>query len=359
MPTTTPRLLLTKPLTTEFYDVAVHNNNMDLLDAAPGNAVICTSATRPAAPHDGDEIFESDSSNFLVRHSSTWKAHNAKTHICTSGTRPASGLTFGGFTIFETDTGNRLMRDAANANWLAQTGYSVASQAARDALTGVVEGMVIYRRDRDWLEAYDGTGWRVQGVAVCTSVADRDSAITTFYNGLKAVTLDTGLTWTLQAGSWFTMPMGVIGGRTITGLNNLGAAIGGTETMPTNMNSGSVNLFANQRYRIHVRFKAQASNNQEDFLLRVKEGTSAGTTGNDIRQYVYRAVANTLGYTFDMFVDYEPGASAVTRFFSLTAILLNGTGTIQFQGGNTGSQNPVGVFVEHVGSAGRLTVTAS
>jgi hypothetical protein len=154
---------------------------------------------------------------------------------------------------------------------------------------------------------------------------------------------------------------GIVGGRTITGLNNLGSAIGGVAAMPTNMNSGAVALAANRRFLIHVRFKCQGSNNNEDFLLRVFEGTAAwtsGAPGNQIRQHVYRTVANTLGYTNDIFADYET-SGAVTRWFSLTAILINGTGTAQFMGGDTGSTNLVGVFVYDNGPAGKLTVTAS
>jgi hypothetical protein len=72
------------------------------------------------------------------------------------------------------------------------------------------EGYPIWREDRDWLEIYDGGAWRVQGVAVCASTADRDSAITNPYNGQLAVTLDTYTVWVRRSGVWERFPRGLI-----------------------------------------------------------------------------------------------------------------------------------------------------
>lgn len=64
------------------------------------------------------------------------------------------------------------------------------------------DGLAIYREDRDWVELHDDTAWRVQGVAVCTSTADRDSAITNPYNGQLAITTDLGIVWRRHLGAW-------------------------------------------------------------------------------------------------------------------------------------------------------------
>lgn len=77
----------------------------------------------------------------------------------------------------------------------------VRSQAERDAITAY-DGFAVYRQDRDWKEIYDGTAWRVQGVAVCSSTADRDSAITSPYNGQIVITTDVGGIWRRIAGAW-------------------------------------------------------------------------------------------------------------------------------------------------------------
>jgi hypothetical protein len=160
MATTTPRLGLTKPLTSEAYDIAIPNANMDLIDAGPANFTICTSSTRPSTPDEGDGIYETDSNNILIRQSATWKSFNAKWFICTSSTRPASGLTFGGFPIYETDTGNRQIRNAANSAWIPISPYSVADAAAQTALGSVTEGFITYLRDVNRFYRYtDAATW--------------------------------------------------------------------------------------------------------------------------------------------------------------------------------------------------------
>lgn len=91
----------------------------------------------------------------------------------------------------------------------------VLNQAERDALTGVYDGATVWRRDRDWFEAYDGAAWKVQGVAICSSTADRDSVITSPTNGQQAVTTDTGLVWMRLAGAWV-----VVGGSMVSDIQN-------------------------------------------------------------------------------------------------------------------------------------------
>lgn len=88
--------------------------------------------------------------------------------------------------------------------WTVATGgiLPIRTQAERTAITAPYEGLAIYRIDRDWEEKYDGAGWRVVGTAVCSSTADRDSAITHPYNGQIAVTTDTGTVWVRQSGTW-------------------------------------------------------------------------------------------------------------------------------------------------------------
>lgn len=137
MPNFTPRLGLTKPLTTEFYDVSVPNGNMDIVDAAPANVTICTSSTRPTTPDDGDLIYETDTGNCLLRHSGSWKAWNGKVFLCTSTTRPASGSSFPGMICFETDTLHIVVRNAANTAWLALTVAGTAPTVQQFATPGV------------------------------------------------------------------------------------------------------------------------------------------------------------------------------------------------------------------------------
>lgn len=95
----------------------------------------------------------------------------------------------------------------------------IASTTQRSAIISPYEGMPIYRTDRDWVEIYDGGAWRAQGVAVCTSTADRDSAITSPYSGQHSQTTNSGdilwqydggtSSWVQIGGAW--MPRGWIG----------------------------------------------------------------------------------------------------------------------------------------------------
>lgn len=156
-----------------------------------------------------------------------------------------------------------------------------------------------------------------------------------------------------------TMPLGIIGGVQITGSNALGAAISTVETMPTSMNSGTVALMPLRRYRIHVRSKPQSMTAGDAFVFRIREGASAGTAGNQIRQWVVDANVATAAYTYDNWGEYETGASAVSKVFSFTAVRVSGSGSVAFSGGDTGSTNLVGVWVEDIGPAAKLTSIAS
>lgn len=71
MATTTSRLGLTKPATTDPVDIAQLNANADKLDAAVG-IFVCTSATRPSTPWNGLTIYETDTKDTLVYNNAAW-----------------------------------------------------------------------------------------------------------------------------------------------------------------------------------------------------------------------------------------------------------------------------------------------
>lgn len=68
MATTTSRLALTKPASSDPVDISVLNTNADKIDAAMG-AFACTSGTRPSSPYGGQFIFETDTSKTYVYNS--------------------------------------------------------------------------------------------------------------------------------------------------------------------------------------------------------------------------------------------------------------------------------------------------
>ncbi len=71
MSTTTTRLGLVKPASTENIDITTLNANSDKTDNAVG-ALICTSTTRPSSPFSGQQIWQTDTSSGFVYVSGTW-----------------------------------------------------------------------------------------------------------------------------------------------------------------------------------------------------------------------------------------------------------------------------------------------
>lgn len=325
MSTTTTRAALVKPATTEFYDIAVFNANVDTIDNLLGFTP-ATSTTRPSTPIAGQGVLESDTGAAIV----------------SNGSSPASASWSylhgtGGFTT---------------------VGATGATAALRIQTTSTISGnrVVDFRKSGDANASYvcdfDGKSqWGPGGSGAPDVNLYRASS-----GVLKTDQTINGGTDVQVAGT--TLPRGIIGGRVITGTNNLGAAITTTETEPTNMDSGSVTLTSGRRYKVWVRFKALGSVAGDIFVLKIRYGASAGTGGTQIREYVFTAHAASVGYTQEFSGDYEPGSSGAV-VFTMTAARASGTGNIQFQGGAAGVANPVGVFVEDMGPSNKLTTTAS
>ncbi len=128
MVTTTSKLALNKPDTTDLVDIAVLNQNADKIDAASG-ATICTSTTRPASPWNGQVIFETDSFNALVYRSSTstWTTIGGST---VASAPPASAGN--GNLWWDSDNGKLYIyyADGNSSQWVAVIPGSGANQAA-------------------------------------------------------------------------------------------------------------------------------------------------------------------------------------------------------------------------------------
>jgi hypothetical protein len=319
MSTNTTRAALVKPATTEFYDIAIFNANADKVDTLLGFTP-ATSTTRPSTPITGQGVLESDTGAAIV----------------SNGSSPASASWnylhgTGGFTT---------------------VGATGASAALRIQTTSTISGnrVIDFRKSGDanaaFIADFDGKmQWGPGGSGGPDTNLYRSAASTLRTDGDFLV-------------AGISVSRGIIGGRAITGTNNLGSAITTTETEPTNMDSGSVTLTTGRRYKIWVRFKALGSVGGDIFVLKIRYGASAGTGGTQIREYVFTAHAASVGYTQEFSGDYEPASSGAV-VFTMTAARASGTGNIQFQGGAASLANPVGVFVEDMGAANKLTTTAS
>ncbi len=325
MSTTTTRAALVKPATSEFYDVTIFNANADKIDNLLGFTP-ASSTTRPSTPLNGQGVLESDTGAAIV----------------SNGSSPASASWnylhgTGGFTT---------------------VGATGPTAALRIQTTSTISGnrCVDFRKSGDanasFIEDFDGKmQWGPGGSGAPDVNLYRASA------GVLKTDQTINANADIQVAG-VSLSRGCIGGRVITGTNNLGSAITTTETEPTNMDSGSVTLAANRRYKIWCRFKALGSVSSDVFSLKLRVGASAGTGGNQLRENVFTILSSGIGYTSEFTADYETG-SAGAQVFSMTAARVSGTGNVQFQGGAAGTANPIGVFVEDCGPSGKLTTTAS
>jgi hypothetical protein len=81
----------------------------------------------------------------------------------------------------------------------------VASQAERDAISAPHTGMAIWRTDYAWHEAYDGTAWRVQGLALLPTLANA-TRITNPLTGQLAMANDGPQLYRYDGAAWSKYP---------------------------------------------------------------------------------------------------------------------------------------------------------
>jgi hypothetical protein len=94
-----------------------------------GNRIVCASTTRPSSPFEGQEIYETDTQKTLVYSGSAWVEtsdldYSPSATVCTSGTRPATGL-FEGQRIYETDTNREFTY--SGSGWVQTNQWSTTS----------------------------------------------------------------------------------------------------------------------------------------------------------------------------------------------------------------------------------------
>ena len=108
-----------------------------------------------------------------------------KPGVCTSATRPSSP--FDGQVIYETDTDRTLVWN--NSAWVAVS-YAVYSSSTRPA--SPYEGQLIYETDTDRVAAYNGSAW------VYTATTDRILITSSSFSAVGAVTVDNVFTSTYR-----------------------------------------------------------------------------------------------------------------------------------------------------------------
>lgn len=184
------------------------------------------------------------------------------------------------------------------------------------------DGMQIYREDRDWEEIYDGGAWRVQGVAVCSSTADRDTAITNPYNGQIAVTTDTGSMWLRQAATWVRTTE-IVESAQSTAIFSL--ATGAAADIPG----------------VSVGFTTYGANRDVEIVGTI-DGDSTGVTDIGIVTCVVDGVTTLAGE-----LHWGPVGRASYAKTWKTTIATAGAHTVKLQGKKSGSTNNFNTYQTH------------
>jgi len=215
------------------------------------------------------------------------------------------------------------MIDDLRPGWAVALGglLPVNTQTERDALTAF-DGLAVYRVDRDWIEVYRG-GWRVQSTAVCSSTADRDSAITHPYNGQLAVTTDTDQLWHYDAAipQWrYAVPGTVVGGK--RRITNAATTSAGAELEVDN--TGALPLIGNSQFEARLSLNWDASVAGDNFITRIRKTNSSGSI---LQQQVVPGVgASGVPAGWTMSIPYIT-STPETETFVATISRLAGSGT--------------------------------
>jgi hypothetical protein len=255
---TTTRLGLEKPEATDEYDIAVYNDNWDKLDLAAG------------------------------------------TIICSSSTRPSTGL-FVGLTIFEIDT-NR-------------TYY------------------------------WDGDSWEIKpatGVLVICTSGDRPS---TPVFGTPIYETDTGRQYYYNGTDWVPYGRYTVGGKRYTTTSATTSNITTVETAI--YDTGSQPLVNGRIYMLRTRIEFQNSA-ANDVVLKIRDTNASGTILGSLTATPKGAATSTV---VDIEVPY-PATTTGNKTFVVTAIRATGTGNVTGRGN---SASPPYALVEHIGPSGILT----
>jgi len=152
---------------------------------------------------------------------------------------------------------------------------AVASAAARP-VSGLYNGFRIYRTDRKWVEVYDGSLWRVQGVAVASGASDLTTAVDSPYAGQLAFRTDAGQVYEYDGSVW--LPEGQIAGRIATGAGFINSAIAGTETNIAKIAIENYRVTSGRFYVLNVNMYANFSIVDDSFIVRVRKDTAVSGT---------------------------------------------------------------------------------
>lgn len=153
MATTTARLGLTKPASTDTVDISVLDTNLDQIDLKMCSQV-CTSGTRPSSPFQGQLIYEADTGLVRVYTGAAWVSVPASGVAVTSSTRPGSPTA--GQVIYETDT--KLSFVWNGTAWVVLPAGAFACTSSTHP-SDPATGQLAYETDTGATLVYSGSAW--------------------------------------------------------------------------------------------------------------------------------------------------------------------------------------------------------
>lgn len=201
----------------------------------------------------------------------------------------------------------------------------VANQTVRDALTGLYDGLTIYRQDRDWVETYNGSGWRVNGIPLVSSTGDL-AAVTSPYTGQLAVNSADGLTYRYTGAAW--IPNGFW--RASTELSSPAASI--AFTIPTTVKNVTIRFTA----------RSSASATSDVMYMRINNSSTALDYLHQITQVINATNSNTANAsgTDKFFIGNIAGSTSSATCFA--------SGVIEIQGWDAPHAQPSALWRSHL-----------
>lgn len=210
--------------------------------------------------------------------------------------------------------------------WTVATGgvIPIANATDRATLTPY-EGMTIWRIDRGWLETYSVvlTGWIVQGPAVCSSISDATTTITTPYTGQIVIIGAWNYYWD---GTAFVLRPGQLVGGQLRTTN--AAAVAGTETVV--LTTPSLSLDRQSTYEIAYYLNGADSAIGDDFDMRIRVTNLAGSISTE---EVLNRSDNAYPYGKVIYAQYSTTV-AETKVWVGTVQRITGSGTFTAQTGS-------------------------
>jgi hypothetical protein len=208
----------------------------------------------------------------------------------------------------------------------------VADVTERDALIGTRhDGMVVWRKDCHWIECFDGTAFRVQGLAVCNSSADRATKITHPQEGTESYLKDTDMRYVYDGTVW--VPDRTVAGRIASGTGFINTGIAGTEVNVAKVAIENYRATAGHFYMLsaNIFWNFATVVAGDSYVVRVRRDTAL--SGTIIAEWVIRPVDNSAFDESESFNQpWKATADDADLDVYLSVIRVAGSGTLSING---------------------------